>query len=415
MASSNRSSLLLIFTTVFIDLIGFGIVIPVLPTYAEKFHASPLTIGFLLASFSLFQFLATPVLGRLSDKYGRRPILFLSLAGTSIAFLTMGLANSLWLLFAARILDGITGGNISTAQAYIADITTPENRAKGLGMVGAAFGLGFIVGPALAGLLSSFSYTAPFFFASALAAANAILLYFRLPETVKRDRAFTAATSKRKPWEIFGTSAISGAPVRIVLLTYFITTIAFATLTATLALFTSHSEQFSYDANHNGYVFTFVGILGAIIQGGLLGRLVKKFGESSLVIVGLTSLGLGLAFLPFATGLYGLLGALALIANGNSLTGPNLTALASKRTAKDKQGEILGVTQSLNSLARIIAPIIGNLLLGVGLNRAAATLGDKAVAPGSSMAAPFLVSAAITAIALAFSAYYKAKWGSSAG
>jgi len=410
--ASNRSSLLLIFTTVFIDLIGFGIVIPVLPIYAEKFHASPLTIGFLLASFSLFQFLATPVLGRLSDKYGRRPILFLSLAGTSVAFLTMGLATSLWLLFAARILDGITGGNISTAQAYIADITTPENRAKGLGMIGAAFGLGFIIGPAIGGFLSDFSYTAPFFFASALAAANAILLYFRLPETVKRDRNFTAAI-KRNPWDIFGVSAAKDTGVKIILVTYFVTTIAFATLTATLALYTSHAEQFRYDAPHNGYVFTFVGIFGAIVQGGLLGRLVKKFGESSLVIVGLISLGLGLVILPFATGLYGLLGALALIANGNGLTGPNLTALASRRTAKDKQGEILGVTQSLNSLARIIAPIMGNLLLGVGLHRAAATLGDRAVAPGTSMASPFLVSAAFTVIGLCFSLYYKARLASS--
>ena len=411
MASSNRSSLLLIFTTVFIDLIGFGIVIPVLPIYAEKFHATPLTIGFLLASFSLFQFLATPILGQLSDKYGRRPILFLSLAGTSIAFLTMGLANSLWLLFAARILDGITGGNISTAQAYIADITTPENRAKGLGMIGAAFGLGFIIGPAIGGLLSGFSYTAPFFFASALAAANAILLYFRLPETVKRDRNFSA---KQHTWDIFGRAAIAVPGVRIILFTYFITTIAFATLTATLALYTSHAEQFGYDATHNGYVFSFVGILGAIVQGGLLGRLVKKFGESSLVVAGLLSLGLGLAYLPFATSLYGLLLSLALIANGNGLTGPNLTSLASRRTAKDKQGQILGITQSLNSLARIFAPIMGNLLLGVGLNRAAATLSDRAVAPGSAMAAPFLVSAAISGIALAFSIYYKAKWGNSA-
>jgi len=183
--------------------------------------------------------------------------------------------------------------------------------------------------------------------------------------------------------------------------------------TATLALFTSHAEQFRYDAPHNGYVFAFVGILGAIIQGGLLGRLVKKFGEASLVIVGLVSLAAGLLFLPFTTGLYGLLVALALIANGNSLAGPNLTALASRRTSKEKQGEILGVTQSLNSLARIIAPVTGNLLLGVGLSRAAATFADKSVAPASAMASPFIVSSAVTAIALAFSTYYKVKWGNS--
>ena len=204
----------------------------------------------------------------------------------------MGLANSLLLLFVARILDGITGGNISTAQAYIANITTKENRAKGLGMIGAAFGLGFVVGPAIGGVLSRYGLAVPFLFASGLAAANAILLYFRLPETVKREDHPPTKSAARQSWGIF-TVSLSDTGIKIILLTYFIATIAFATLTATLALYTSHARQFQYDATHNGYVFTFVGILGAIVQGGLLGRLVKKFGESSLVVVGLISLGRG--------------------------------------------------------------------------------------------------------------------------
>src|SRR4028119_2121433 len=183
----KRSPLLVIFITVFIDLIGFGIVIPVLPYYVEgtNFNATPRTVGILFASYSVMQLIFSPILGRLSDKYGRRPILFFSLLGTSLGFLILGLATTLWMLFLGRIIDGITGGNISTAQAYIADITTPENRAKSMGLIGAAFGLGFTFGPAIGGVLSQWGIGVPFFFAGGLALANAVLLYFTLPETVK--------------------------------------------------------------------------------------------------------------------------------------------------------------------------------------------------------------------------------------
>src|SRR5258707_12238786 len=182
----KRSPLIVIFTTVFIDLVGFGIVIPVLPFYVEgtKFHASTRMVGFLFATYSIMQLIFTPILGRLSDKYGRRPVLFLSLLGTSLGFFVLGFANTLWMVFAGRIIDGITGGNISTAQAYIADITTIENRAKGMGLIGAAFGLGFIFGPAIGGILSRWGIHVPFFFAAGLCFANALLLYFTVPETV---------------------------------------------------------------------------------------------------------------------------------------------------------------------------------------------------------------------------------------
>src|ERR1700750_1625496 len=183
----KRSPLIVIFTTVFIDLVGFGIVIPVLPFYAEGtiFNATPRTVGILFASYSVMQLIFAPILGGLSDKYGRRPVLFLSIIGTGIGFLVLGLATTLWMLFAGRILDGITGGNISTAQAYIADVTTKEDRAKGMGLIGAAFGLGFIFGPAIGGILSRWGIQVPFLFAAGLCFANATLLYFRLPETIK--------------------------------------------------------------------------------------------------------------------------------------------------------------------------------------------------------------------------------------
>src|SRR5216117_137669 len=185
----KRSPLLVIFITVFIDLVGFGIVIPVLPYYAEgtKFGATPREVGFLFASYSVMQLVFAPVMGRLSDKYGRRPVLLISILGTCCGFMILGFATTLWMLFLGRIIDGISGGNISTAQAYIADITTKENRAKGMGLIGAAFGLGFIFGPAIGGILTRWGIHVPFFFAAGLCFANAMLLYFTLPETVTSD------------------------------------------------------------------------------------------------------------------------------------------------------------------------------------------------------------------------------------
>src|SRR3954471_10672369 len=193
----KRSPLIVIFTTVFIDLVGFGIVIPVLPFYAEgtAFNATPRMVGLLFASYSVMQLIFSPILGGLSDKYGRRPVLLLSIIGTGVGFLILGLAQTIAMLFIGRILDGITGGNISTAQAYIADVTSEENRAKGMGMIGAAFGLGFIFGPAIGGILSRWGAHVPFLFAGGLSFANAILLYFTLPETITPDHPARASAA----------------------------------------------------------------------------------------------------------------------------------------------------------------------------------------------------------------------------
>jgi len=366
----SRSPLVIIFITIFIDLVGFGIVIPVLPLYAERYGASETTIGILLATYSAMQFIFAPILGKLSDRVGRRPVLLVSLIGTSIGFLIMGLAPRMpvgfallglaptlvW-LFVARMIDGISGGNISTAQAYIADVTPPEERSKGMGLIGAAFGLGFVFGPMIGGAMSYISPAAPFFFASAMAAANATALYFLLPESLSHEHR-----SEARRGGIVQILEQSGSwQLVAVLCTYFLATVAFAMMTATFALFAAH--RFKFDAWHTGFLFGYVGVIGAVIQGGLLGRLVKKFGDKPLT-------GIGTAL--FAVSVFGftLSGTVVLliiastgIAIGNSLMTPTLNALASKSVNASLQGRVLGVMASVASLARIIGPVLGGLLL----------------------------------------------------
>jgi DHA1 family tetracycline resistance protein-like MFS transporter len=247
----KRSPLVVIFTTVFIDLVGFGIVIPVLPFYAEgtAFNATPRTVGLLFASYSIMQLIFSPVLGGLSDKYGRRPVLLLSIIGTGIGFLMLGFAKTLFMLFAGRILDGITGGNISTAQAYIADITTEENRAKGMGLIGAAFGLGFIFGPAIGGILSRWGIHVPFIFAAVLCFANAMLLYFTLPETVTPDHPAKNSAARGRSLRNVMLS-LKQPRLAFVLVIYFLFIVAFSIMTTAFSLYTMF--RFGYDAQHTG-------------------------------------------------------------------------------------------------------------------------------------------------------------------
>jgi multidrug resistance protein len=362
----KRSPLVVIFTTVFIDLLGFGIVIPVLPFYAEgtRFNATPRTVGLLFASYSIMQLLFSPVLGRLSDKYGRRPVLFVSIIGTGIGFLILGFATTLWMLFLGRILDGITGGNISTAQAYIADITTKEDRAKGMGLLGAAFGLGFIFGPAIGGILSRWGIQVPFLFAAGLCFANAILLYFRLPETVTRDHpARVSAAGGRGFSQLI--NSLKQPRLGFVLTIYFLFIVAFSIMTTSFSLYTMF--RFGYDAQHNGYLFAYVGLIAVIIQGVLIGRLVKRFGELPLVIVGALFFAISLFAIPFVGpqtgGLLALLVGGGIFSLGNSLATPALTSLASKSVGPAEQGTVLGVTQSAGSLARAVGPSIAALLI----------------------------------------------------
>ncbi|HLG14295.1 MAG TPA: MFS transporter [Blastocatellia bacterium] len=356
--TKRRSPLVIIFITIFIDLVGFGIVIPVLPLYAQTMNASPTEIGLLVSVFSAMQFIFSPLLGRLSDRVGRRPVLLLSLLGTSAGFLTMGVAGSLAWLFAGRIIDGVSGGNISTAQAYIADVTSPEERSRGMGLIGAAFGLGFVVGPAMGGLLSHISPGAPFLFAGTLAAANAVALYFLLPESLAPEHRREA----RRRGSILDVFSEAGSwQLGAVMATYFFATLSFGLMTTIYPLFTA--KRFEFDATHNGYVFAFVGLIGAVIQGGLLGRLLRAFGDKLLAVVGTAALAISMFFLPATATVAMLLLVSTGIAIGNSLATPTLNGLASKSVNAAWQGRVLGVLQSSASLARIIGPVLGGWLL----------------------------------------------------
>ncbi|MFL6589478.1 MAG: MFS transporter [Chthoniobacterales bacterium] len=361
----QRSPLFVLFLTVFIDLIGFGIVIPILPLYAEHFHASPIAIGWLTGIYSGMQIIFTPILGKLSDRFGRRPVLFISIVGTAIGFTLMGMAHSLTLLFVARILAGITGGNIAIPQAYIADVTAPEKRSRAMGMIGAAFGLGFTFGPLIGGLMSRISYSAPFFFSAGLAVLNAALVYLILPESLSREH-------RARPREEAGMIEVfrhgRGAMFAIVLGTYFFLIVGFSIMTTLFALFTE--RRFGYDAQANGYLFGFVGIVSVIVQGGLIGRLIKMFGEVALARAGMILTAVSLALLPMSHSLGFLLLVCAGLSAGSGCASPPLSGLASQMVEQSWQGRALGVLQSAGSSARLLGPLLGGWLLTFDTHKA---------------------------------------------
>jgi MFS transporter, DHA1 family, tetracycline resistance protein len=367
-----------LFAIIVIDLIGFGLVIPLLPFYGQHFSASPIVVTLLMSTYSLFQLFAAPLWGRLSDRHGRRPILLVSLAGGVAGYVWLGLADALWMLFASRALQGICAGNIAAAQAYVADVTTPENRAKGMGMIGAAFGIGFIIGPALGGALAGSNPTSPdvggpAFFAAALSAlafcATLVLLKESLSPVLRgvkrRNRRDAMARALRRP------------TLRALLIIFFVVGFSFAGLETTFALWAL--QQFGWGAAQVGYVLAYIGICSAIVQGGLIGRLSKRFGEERLLVVGIFSLGLGFVVLPFCGSIATLVVATGLLAFGMGLTQPSINSLISCRAGSGEQGEVMGVVQSLGSLARILGPAFAGVLFGL-------------IGPG----APYVAGAALT-------------------
>ena len=408
----KRSPLLVIFITVFIDLVGFGIVIPVLPYYASGagFGATPREVGLLFASYSIMQLVFAPVLGRLSDKHGRRPVLLISILGTCVGFLILGFASTLWMLFLGRIIDGISGGNISTAQAYIADITTKENRAKGMGLIGAAFGLGFVFGPAIGGILSRWGINIPFLFAGGLAFANAILLYFTLPETVTPDHPARVSAASGRGWKQL-IDSLKRPRLGFALTIYFLSIVAFSIMTASFSLFLMF--RLGYDAWHNGWIFAFVGIISATIQGGLIGKIVKRFGEPPLVITGALLFSVSLFATPFVgpmIGVIGILGIGALSAVGNALMAPSLTSLASKSADASEQGSVLGVTQSVASLARAVGPSIAAFLI-YSIVAHAGFNGEPHNMSDASILRTFWTAAAIQFVAFLLALYFARAYG----
>lgn len=347
--------LLVIFLTIFVNLIGFGIIVPLLPFYAERFGASGLTVGLLFGVFSLCQLIASPVLGEASDRFGRRPVLLFSLAGTVISFVMLATAQSIGMLFLARIVDGLSGGNISTARAYVADVTEPQDRARAYGLIGAAFGLGFILGPALSGVLAPISYTAPIWAAAAITAAAALLAFVWLPETVHRAPAAAAV-----PWLSMGAT-LRRPSVRRILTIDFVYWFAFAVFQTTFALFVA--RRFGFDAARTGYFFAAFGVLGAVVQGLLIRPLVRRLGDRPTFIMGLgcSAFGLVAATQASTVPLFAL--ALVPLAIGIGFGHPTISSLVSRVARHDEQGRVQGAASAVESLGRAIGPVWGNASL----------------------------------------------------
>ena len=347
--------LLIIFLTIFVNLIGFGIIVPLLPFYAETFGASPVVIGLLFAVFSLCQLIAAPALGDLSDRFGRRPVLVFSLAGTVVSFVMLALAHSVVMLFLARIVDGLSGGNISTARAYVADITEPKDRAHAYGLIGAAFGLGFIMGPALSGVLARVSYTAPIWAAAALTLVAALMAWFWLPETVHRANAGAGNPLSYLP------ALLQRPAIRRVLTVDFIYWFAFSIFQTTFALFAA--RRFGFNASRTGYFMAGFGVLGAVIQGGFIRPIVKRTGDKPMFIAGVlfSIVGLVAAAAAHSVMLFAL--ALVPLAFGMGFGHPTVSSLVSRAGRGDEQGRVQGAASAVESLGRTFGPVWGNASL----------------------------------------------------
>jgi multidrug resistance protein len=356
--TGGAGSRVVLFFTVFIHLLGFGIIIPLLPYYAEHFGASGLTVGLLTTSYSLAQFAFAPVWGRLSDRIGRRPVLLGSLILTGVSYLVFAIATSLPVLFISRIFAGIAGATLSTAQAYIADTTTPENRTKGMGLIGAAFGMGFIFGPAMGGVLSRWGFSIPAYAAAGLATAAFFFALFRLPESLLPEEREAAA--RRREGAATFQEALRRPVVGLVLTIFFVTTLCFSGMEAILALFCE--RYFRWGPHQIGYLFAYVGIVAALMQAGIVGALAKRFGERALVRAGLFLMGAAFVVAGLVPPLALFLVVMGVIAVGSGLSNPSLSALVSLATPADEQGGILGVYQSLGSLGRATGPFLSGLL-----------------------------------------------------
>ena len=381
MSKLVRSPLFLMALTIFIDFTGFGLIIPLLPFWAQHLGAGPVGVGLTLTVYALAQFIFTPVLGRLSDRYGRKPVIFSSLLIEAISFAFTALAGSLPLLLAARFVGGLGASNIGSAQAVVTDVTSPGERARGMGLIGAAIGLGFVVGPALGGVLAPVGPTVPFWAAMGLAAINALLVMSFLPET-RRKKGKVSSGSRGSGGLLTGWGKTLRYPavVRLVTINLFFT-LAFAAMEAVFPLFTQHT--FGWTARENGYIFTYIGFVVVLMQGGLVGRLVRRFGEHALLIAGLLMLAAGLILLPWSTNLALLFISLGILSVGEGAVTPTVSALLSFVSPAEAQGETLGFAQGVAGLGRVAGPLVAGSLFAMA-------------GPGS----PFLIGGILVALAV---------------
>ena len=397
----KKGSLFTAFLVVLVDLLGFGIVLPLLPFYAQTFDASAVVVGLLYSVYSFAQLIFSPIWGSYSDRVGRRPIMMLSTFGAVLAYVIFGLAGSLWVLFLSRILAGVMGGNISTAQAYIADVTTEADRAKGMGLIGAAFGIGFAVGPALASLLlhdslansisslgwtqaaafiTANKYSLPGFFAAGLSLVSFLLVVFKLPEPQKqvtgrtdkedtqeetsapnkRHSIFTKAFWQQISWQ---QKQAGGAMLLPLLIGMFVLAFSQANLYSAFPLFSK--QELGLSADQVGVQFFFIGIIAVIVQGGLIRYLTKYFREESIFTTGVVLMLLGMFLIPWATTKFELSLFLIVMALGASLNLPTMQSLISKEAGVDNVGAIMGTSQGLSGLGRMLGPTWGGFWFGI--------------------------------------------------
>ncbi|OCA91519.1 tetracycline resistance MFS efflux pump [Bacillus sp. FJAT-27225] len=343
----------------FLVMAGFGIIIPVLPFYAEELGGSPAELGFLMAVYSLMQLVFSPVWGRISDKIGRKPVMLAGIAGLAISFFMMASAQSLWMLFAARIIGGLlSSANMPTTMAYVADVTTPENRNKGMGIIGAAVGLGFVFGPAIGGIFSKTSLSLPFTIAGSLSIITFILVALFLKESsTKESRA--AQPIKKAPFY----SALQGTSGILYFLQFFIS-VSLAGLEATFAYFAA--KKAGLDTIHLGYIFMIMGLAGAVVQGGLIGTLTKKFGEGRVIQGGIIVSAIGFALILLVNNFVTAAIFLSIFGIGNGVIRPSVSTILTK-TVKSGHGSVTGLLSSFDSLGRILGPPLGGLLYSVSI------------------------------------------------
>ena len=357
-----------LFLIVFIDLVGFGLIIPLLPFYAEHFGAPPHAVALLMATYSFAQFLAAPYWGRLSDKIGRKPVLVMSMAGAVVAYTLMGFADTLWFLVAARGLAGFMAGNISAAFAYMADITGPENRAKGMGLIGAAFGLGFMIGPAIGGTLAgadptTADFALPSFVAAGMSAIALVLTLILLKEsfTAEKRAAYTAPNHRNA---LVGfIDGIKRPDIGKLLLLSFLATFVFAGMEATFAMWSE--RRFEWGPLQNGYLFAAVGLVSVTVQGGLMGRLARRFGEQRLITAGAFFFTLGLVGAPLSGSVGFMVLSMGLLALGFTLFNPALNSLMSLNAAPHEQGAVMGIARSATILGRVVGPAWAGMIFDV--------------------------------------------------
>lgn len=377
---SQRSPLLPIFLIVLVDVLGFTIVIPLLGLYAERFGATPLTATLIVSCYAVSSLISTPIIGKLSDIYGRKPLLMISQAGTCLGFIVLGTSSALWMVFLGRILDGITAGNLSLAQAYISDHTTPENRAKSFGVIGVAFGIGFMFGPALGGWLGQYGMHLPFIVAACLSACSILATYTMLPKETRSAEATPDAgpvgPGGKRPgaFDVASYAQYLGRPqLRGLYLQFFLYTFAFSIFISGFALFAErrflHGDPpVPWTAREVGFLFAFAGFVGIIWQGGIIGRLVKKYGEFQLSVAGFIAL-IGayccIVLVPSASYLP-MLGITVVNSFGNGVLRPVITSRITQAVGRHEQGVAIGISGSLSSLAMIMAPPTGGFLIDHG-------------------------------------------------